>query len=437
MTDVLTDQCWPAPPSPERSRYSFGVLVKPVGAICNLDCEYCYYLRKRDLYPDGHPRMSEELMALYIRQLLEAQPDTDIEIAWHGGEPTVRGLPFYRAMVAAVDRYRRPGQHITHVLQTNGTLLDDQWGEFLAANGALVGISVDGPPRLHDAYRHDRRGRPTAERVLAGLDVLRRHGVEHNILCTVNAANASEPLTVYRYFRDELKERYLQFIPVVEQTVTADGISTDGPIDDVARVSTRSVSAEQWGAFLCAIFDEWLRRDVGSVFVQQFDAALAAWVGASPGSCVFAETCGMALALEHNGDLYSCDHFVDPEHRLGNIRETHLLDLVSSQQQQRFGLAKRDSLPSDCRGCEFKFACWGECPRNRFLTTAAGEPGLNYLCAGYKRYFGHVAGPMRLMAELLRAGRAPSEVIELFARAPRNGPCPCGSGRKAKHCHCR
>lgn len=403
-------------------------MTKPIGAICNLDCEYCYYLKKLALYPTGSPRMSHELLDMYVKQLLESQAGPEVEIAWQGGEPTVIGLPFFEEAMAAVERHRRPGQRVTHALQTNGTLLNDAWGEFFAAHDVLVGISLDGPAELHDRYRHDKRGRPTAERVLKGLEVLRRHNVEHNILCTVNAANADHPLDVYRYFRDDLGETFIQFIPIVEHEPL--------PLRPEA-VTDRSVRPDQWGEFLCAVFDDWLMHDVGRVFVQEFDAALAAWVGAQPGICVFAETCGLGLAMEHNGDVYSCDHFVDPEHRLGNIHDVHLVELVSSEQQIQFGLAKRDTLPRQCRECDVRFACWGECPRNRFLTTPDGEQGLNYLCEGYKSFFHHVDGPMHLMAGLLEDNRPPSDVMTIFARAPRNAPCPCGSGRKAKHCHGR
>ena len=338
------------------------------------------------------------------------------------------GLGFFRRVVEVAERYRRPGQRLLHTLQTNATLLNDDWAAFLAEHGFLVGVSIDGPPALHDAYRVDKKGRPTSSRALEGLALLRKHGAEYNLLCTVNAANAGHPLEVYRYLRDECRGRFLQFIPVVERTPTE---------AEPAAVSERSVRPAEWGRFLVEVFNEWLCRDVGSVFVQIFDAALAAWAGVPPGLCVFSETCGDAVVLEHNGDLYSCDHFVSPEHRLGNITETHLVEMVGSDAQRRFGEHKRDSLPRYCWDCDVRFACWGECPKNRFTTTPDGEAGLNYLCAGYKEFFHHVDGPMHMMTALLREGRPASDVLGIFAGAPRNAPCACGSGRKAKYCHGR
>ena len=415
-------------PRPATAPSGFHVMAKPTGAICNLDCSYCFYLSKAELYPGARFRMSDDVMEHYVRQVLEAQEGPEVMIAWQGGEPTLMGLGFFRRVVGAAERCRRPGQRVSHTLQTNATLLNDQWAAFFAEHGFLVGVSVDGPPELHDAYRVDKKGRPTSARVLEGLGFLRRHGVEHNLLCAVNAANASHPLEVYRYLRDDCGGQFLQFIPVVEQTPTE---------ADPEAVSERSVGPVQWGHFLVEVFDEWLSRDVGTVFVQAFDAALASWCGMQPGVCVFAETCGDAIALEHNGDVYSCDHFVSPEHLLGNITETHLVELVGSGAQRRFGQDKRDSLPRYCWDCDVRFACWGECPKNRFTRAPDGEAGLNYLCAGYKEFFHHVGGPMRLMRGLLRQGRPASDVWELFASAPRNGPCPCGSGRKAKYCHTR
>lgn len=370
--------------------------------------------------------MADEVMGQYVRQLLEAHDGPEVTIAWQGGEPTLMGLGFFRRMVEVAERCCRPGQRIVHTLQTNGTILTDEWGAFLAQHHFLVGVSIDGPPALHDAYRVDKKGRPTSTRVSEGISLLRRHGVEHNLLCTVNAANADQPLEVYRYLRDDCEGQFLQFIPVVEHA----------PTEDLPEaVSTRSVSPQQWGHFLVEVFDEWLRHDVGSVFVQGFDAALASWCGLPPGVCVFAETCGDAVALEHNGDLYSCDHFVSPDHLLGNISDTHLVELVGSEKQRRFGNEKRDALPRYCWECDVRFACWGECPKNRFTRAPDGEAGLNYLCAGYKAFFHHIDQPMRLMRDLLHEGRPASHIAMVFAAAPRNAPCPCGSGNKTKHCH--
>jgi uncharacterized protein len=405
---------------------AFHVMAKPTGAVCNLDCSYCFYLSKAGLYPGAKFRMSDEVMERYIKQLLEAHEAPEVTIAWQGGEPTLMGLSFFRRAVEVAEHYRRPGQRLLHTLQTNATLLNDQWAAFLAEHGFLVGVSIDGPPALHDAYRVDKKGRPTSARVLEGLALLRRHGVDHNLLCTVNATNASYPLEVYRYLRDDCQGRFVQFIPIVEHTPSE---------AEPEAVSDRTVRAGQWGRFLVEVFDEWLRHDVGSVFVQAFDAALASWCGLQPGVCVFAETCGNAVALEHNGDVYSCDHFVSPEHLLGNIADSHLVELVASEAQRRFGEHKRNGLPRYCWSCDVRFACWGECPKNRFTRAPDGEAGLNYLCQGYKEFFHHIDGPMRLMRQLLSQGRPASYINEVFSQAPRNGPCPCGSGRKAKYCH--
>ncbi|HZE17373.1 MAG TPA: SPASM domain-containing protein, partial [Mycobacterium sp.] len=312
-------------------------------------------------------------------------------------------------------------------IQTNGTLLTDEWCSFLAEHRFLVGISIDGPRHLHDTHRLDKKGRPTFDRVIEGLQRLQAHRVDVNVLCTVNSANEEHPLEVYRFFRDRLGLRHIQLIPIVERA---------GPPDATA-VTERSVNPTAWGDFLIAVFDEWLARDVGTVFVSHFDAALASWAGTRPGLCIFGETCGDAVALEHNGDVYSCDHFVEPEHLIGNIHRTHLVELLASRPQRDFGLAKRDTLPTYCQACTVRFACQGECPKNRFVPTPDGEPGLNYLCAGYKAFFTHIDGPMRLMADLVRAGRYADEVMGILAGVGRNQPCPCGSGRKAKHCHQR
>jgi len=414
-------------PRPSTAPAAFHVMAKPTGAICNLDCAYCFYLAKESLYPDGRFRMGEEAMEIYIHQLLEAQRSAPVvTIAWQGGEPTLMGLGFFRRVMQTVERCRRPGQRIEHTIQTNATLLDDDWGAFLASHDVLVGISIDGPSSLHDTYRLDKRGRPTFERVARGLQVLRRHGVRFNVLCSVSASNSSKPLDVYRFFRDDCGARFLQFIPIVEHFPTPGNLEA---------TSDRSVTAKAWGEFLIAVFDEWLLHDVGEVSVQGFESAFGSWLGVGPGLCVFAETCGDALAIEHNGDVYSCDHFVTPEHRLGNIFSTHLIDLVASDKQRRFGSAKRDSLPQYCWDCDVRFACWGECPKNRFIKTPAGEAGLNYLCEGYKDFFHHIDGPMRLMSSLVREGRSAPEVMRILAKAPRNSPCPCGSTKKAKHCH--
>ncbi len=432
----LTRKGAPAPagnaPSlrPSTLRVPFHVLAKPTGPICNLDCEYCFFLSKESLYPGDRFRMSDDLMAEYLRQFIGAQPDGEVTVAWQGGEPTLMGVDFFRRAIESAESVRRPGQQLLHTIQTNGTLLTAEWCDLLARHRFLVGISIDGPPDIHDRYRVDKRGGPTSARVLRGLALLQSHGVDVNVLCTVHAANQDRPLDVYRYFRDELGLTFIQFIPIVER-------ENETGFQEGDTVSDRSVDPAAWGAFLEAVFDEWVTRDVGTVFVQLFDAALATWCGLPSTLCIFRETCGDALALEHNGDLYSCDHFVEPDHLLGNITTTTMVELVTSPKQRAFGQAKANSLPAYCRSCAVRFACNGECPRNRFTLTPDGEPGLNYLCAGYKSFFTHIDGSMRLMAQLLRSGRYADEIRGILATAGRNDPCPCGSGRKAKACHGR
>ncbi|MFO7709728.1 MAG: anaerobic sulfatase maturase, partial [Desulfobacterales bacterium] len=351
----------------------------------------------------------------------------------------------FRRAVELQNKHRRPGMRFENTLQTNGTLLTDDWCAFLRENNFLVGISIDGPRRIHDVHRKDKGGRPTFKRVLHGLRLLQRHGVETNVLVTVNRNNAASPLEVYRFLRDEARVSWIQFIPAIER-MQAGVVS---PHQEGTDVSPRSVTPEQWGSFLTAVFDEWVRNDVGRVFVQTFEAAVRSWLGlGSSGMCVFDPTCGHGLALEHNGDLYACDHFVEPGHLLGNILKTPMADLAASERQLRFGRAKLESLPRLCRECAVRFACHGECPRNRFLTTPEGEPGLNYLCAGYKRFFEHADTPLKLLAELLRRGRPAAQVMSLLSHAEeqsrsrsgsgkisRNASCPCGSGLKYKRCH--
>lgn len=432
----------PEPHSPS----GFHLLAKPTGAICNLDCAYCFFLEKEHLYTGSKFRMSEDMQERYIRQLIEAHQTDSVTIAWQGGEPTLMGLDFYRRMIALVEKYRRPGMSFLHTMQTNGTLLDDEWCAFFKENNFLVGISIDGPRELHDVYRVDKGGQPTFDRVMRGIRLLQTYEVEFNILTTVNRVNADHPLEVYRFIRDDIGADWMQFIPVVERVDEGGGRAM---IQQGHIVSERSVKPQQFGHFLSTIFDEWVRRDVGRVYVQTFEAAVSNWLGRpSSGMCVFNATCGEGLALEHNGDLYACDHFVEPDYLLGNITDTHMGELVASPQQLKFGQDKRDTLPGYCRACDVRFACHGECPKNRFIETPDGEPGLNYLCAGYKHFFHHIAYPMQIITGLLRRGYPADEVLlvlaqedakwqALFARTGRNDPCPCGSGRKYKQCHAR
>jgi uncharacterized protein len=370
--------------------------------------------------------MNDDLLKLFIRQQIDTQQTPEVSFNWQGGEPTLMGLDFFKHSVDYVEKYKRPDQKVLYTIQTNGTKIDNEWAAFLKQHNFLVGLSMDGPKEYHDAYRVNKGGQGTFDHVMKGWEILMQHGVDVNILCTVNAANANKPLEVYHFFRDELKAQYMQFIPIIER-VTPETLSlanqgwSEHPgherplytqMGDL--VTERSVKPEQFGRFLVAIFDEWVRRDVGMVFVQTFDAALANWLG-QPSLCIFQRTCGESLALEHNGDLYACDHFVEPDFLLGNIRKTHMIDLVSSDQQRKFGQDKFDTLPQYCRQCEVLFACYGECPRNRFSHTPDGEPNLNYLCAGYKQFFTHIDRPMRIMAQLLRSGRYADEVMGILA----------------------
>ncbi len=422
------------------SRPAFHVMSKPTGARCNLDCEYCFFLKKEALYPGSTFRMSDAVMEAHIRQTIAAHANApEVTIAWQGGEPTLMGLEFFRRAMEVEERYRRPGLTIRNTIQTNGVILNDDWGAFLGEHNFLVGISLDGPREMHDRYRKDKAGNPTFDKVMRGLRLLQKHGVDYNVLCTVNSANADHGLEVYRFFRDEVGAEFMQFIPIVERAEAGDA-------ERPGAVTGRSVGSSQWGTFLNTIFDEWVARDVGKVFVQMFDGVLASWVRGESTLCIFQATCGDGVALEHTGDLYSCDHFVEEKHFLGNILETDIGDLVGSEKQRKFGQAKNDTLPQYCRDCEFLFACHGECPKNRFLETPDGEPGLNYLCSGLKLFFAHVDRPMAIMAELLRRGRPAADIMRILPfeeqrlrqaaqQAGRNAPCPCGSGMKAKRCH--
>ena len=420
---------------------AFHLMTKPRGAICNLDCKYCYFLSKENLYPNSDFRMSETLLEEYTRQYIEAQRVPEVTFAWQGGEPTLMGLDFYKQAARYQQKYKKSGMRIFNALQTNAVTLDDEWCEFFAKNDFLIGVSLDGPQHLHDEYRVDKGGAPTFSKVMRGIEFLKKHGVEFNILTTVHAANAKYPLEIYRFFRDEVKTQFIQFIPIVER-------DNDTGYQEGNTVTNRSVTAKQYGDFLNTIFDEWVRHDVGKIYVQIFDVALAAWTGNNPGLCIFEETCGKALALEHNGDVYSCDHYVEPDYNLGNIIDIPLTEIVISENQQAFGLAKRDTLPQYCLDCDVRFVCNGGCPKNRFIETPDGEVGLNYLCEGYKSFFTHIKEPMEFMARELAYRRPPANVMfymhkqdteleAIFAKTGRNDPCPCGSGIKFKKCHGR
>jgi len=389
---------------------SFQVIVKPRGSQCNLRCAYCYSLSKEDPYPGSGFRMSEELLAEFTRQYTAASVGPEVLFTWQGGEPTLMGLEFYQRAVAWQRTCCPPAKYCTNTIQTNGTLLDDTWCRFLREQAFLVGVSLDGPPDLSDAYRRDQAGRLTSGRVLAGLRLLQDWRVETTLLVAVHAANAPFPHHVYCYLRDEVGAHYIRFFPIAEHTGKG--------------LSARSVTAEQYGQFLTGIFDEWVRSDVGRVHVQSFDAALGAWLGQPSSLCAFGETCGQGLVLEHNGDVFACDYYVDPSHCLGNLLETRLVELAHSPGQVRFGLDKRDQLPEECRTCPVRFACQGGCPKDRFYPNNGvplssngssgngGTPGLNTLCAGYKTFFTHIDAPMRFMAAELKAGRPAANVMQ-------------------------
>ena len=431
-------------------RRPFHLIAKPSGAACNLACEYCFFLSKSQLYPGSTQRMDDEVLQAYIQGILETHPGPVVTISWQGGEPTLMGIDFFQRAVALADSLRRPGQSVRHTLQTNGTLVDTAWAAFFAEHGFLVGVSVDGPADIHDRYRVDRGGHPTLDRVLRGIGHLVEHGVEWNALATVNAASEAQGREVYGFLRDHVGARYVQFIPVVERAtaetlpVMQEGWGQQRSSGLLYRqagalVTDRSVSPAGYGRFLIDVFEDWVRRDVGTVSVQMFEVALAHQLGVAPGLCVHAETCGDALALEHTGDVYRCDHYVEPDHLVGNLLEEPLDAIVASPGQRAFGEAKSDALPRACRECDVRSACHGGCPKDRFVRDRDGEPGLNHLCPSYRAFFGHVDRPMRLMAEELRSGGTAAGIINVYAtedaRRGRNEPCPCGGGRKWKRCH--
>ena len=399
----------------------FQVFVKPAGAVCNLDCEYCYYRDKSSLYPDAVTfRMTESLLEEYILQHFDAAHGPDVSFSWHGGEPTTLGMSFFQKAVDLQCKHKPPGWRVRNGIQTNGILLDDAWCRFLADEGFSVGLSLDGPADLHDAYRLTRGRQPTHAQTMRAYNLLRKMEIPTDILCVVHNLNVIAPLTVYRFFR-EIGCKYLGFLPVVERSPgTMNGVSPHTP------------SAADYGAFLCKIFDEWIGRDVGRITVQSFEEAARPALGLEHSLCVFRETCGQIPVLEHNGDFFPCDHFVDREHRMGNIRETPLGHLLESEAQWNFGNAKRDALPQFCRDCEVLAMCNGGCPKYRFICTPDGQPGLNYLCAGLKSFFQHSRAPLENLAA--RQRKPVPRFRPATTRAGRNDLCPCGSGRKYKRC---
>lgn len=390
------------------------VMLKPAGAHCNLACKYCYYLEKNKLYPTAQRHlMSNEMLEQFTREYIEAQTMNQVLFTWHGGEPLLRSIDFYRKALSLQQKYAG-GRRIDNVIQTNGTLLTDEWCEFFAQNHWLVGISIDGPQPDHDHYRLTAAGKPSWQKVMQGIKLLKKHGVEWNAMAVVNAYNANHPLEFYRFFKENGCQ-FLQFTPIVERlTRHEDGRTLASLADkDEISLSEASVAPEQWGYFLCAIFDEWVRKDVGKIFVEIFDCTLANWMGISPGICAYSKECGHAGVMEHNGDVYSCDHFVFPEYKLGNIRDHSLIDMLYGEQQQEFSRLKHSSLPRQCKECDMEFACHGECPKNRFMKDKYGDSGLNYLCPGYYHYYQHVAPYMDYMKQELMAQRPPSNIMKV------------------------
>lgn len=423
------------------TNYAFGrplyVMLKPVGAACNMRCEYCYYLEKSKLVKSCSPAiprregesedergemreesggrvanvMSDELLERFVREYIESQTTPEIMFTWHGGEPLLRSIDFYKKVLKLQRIYAR-GRRISNSIQTNGTLLNDEWCRFLRDNNFLVGVSIDGPKEFHDAYRHFAGGRPSFDRVMRGIELLKKHGVEWNGMAVVNNLNSDHPKEFYQFFK-QIGCKYLQFTPIVERvTVRKDGLNLAPGMQEGGCVTDYSVTPEQWGKFLCGVFDEWVRNDVGEIFVQLFDATLANWVGVAPGICTMSRQCGHAAVMEHNGDVYSCDHFVFPDHWLGNLKEKTITEMMYSEKQREFARMKSAMLPRQCRECRFLFACNGECPKNRFVSDCYGEPFLNYLCRGYREFFSHSAPYFDYMKGELSAGRPPSNVMK-------------------------
>jgi len=390
------------------------VMLKPAGAHCNLACKYCYYLEKNKLYPTAQRHlMSNEMLEQFTREYIEAQTMNQVLFTWHGGEPLLRSIDFYRKALSLQQKYAG-GRRIDNVIQTNGTLLTDEWCEFFAQNHWLVGISIDGPQPDHDHYRLTAAGKPSWKKVMQGIKLLKKHGVEWNAMAVVNAYNVNHPLEFYRFFKENGCQ-FLQFTPIVERLTRHEDGRTLASLADKNEIplSEASVTPEQWGYFLSAIFDEWVRKDVGKIFVEIFDCTLANWMGISPGICAYSKECGHAGVMEHNGDVYSCDHFVFPEYKLGNIRDHSLIDMLYGEQQQEFSRLKHSSLPRQCKECDMEFACHGECPKNRFMKDKYGDSGLNYLCPGYYHYYQHVAPYMDYMKQELMAQRPPSNIMKV------------------------
>ncbi len=413
---------WPAPIG---GRRAYHAMIKPIGAICNLDCTYCYYLHKKELLgSDQKFRITDEILETHIRQYIEGQDRSEVVFSWQGGEPTLLGIEFFEKVVALEQKYKKPNQRVENDLQTNGTLLNEDWGKFLRKNNFLVGLSIDGPKALHDNYRIANDGKPTFDKVFAASQMLHRHGVPFNTLSVINRVNAKRPLDVYRFLKTEVRPRQMQFIPCVEPKVFREIApqrwdpatlpvqdspgSHPGHPDSV--VTDWSIDPDDWGYFLCKVWDDWYHRDIGKVFVNHFETAVAQWRGMDSQLCIYHEFCGKGVAMEHDGSLYSCDHYVYPEYKLGNIMEISSSRMVFSDEQQKFGMNKFNSLPRQCRDCAFLFACNGECPKNRLIRTKDGEPGLNYLCSGLQKYWHHIDADVKDICRRLAQNQSPEPV---------------------------
>jgi uncharacterized protein len=408
------------PPIYPGTKPRFHAMVKPTGAICNLDCAYCYYLHKEELLgSDSKFRISDEILEAHIRQYIEGQSGDEVVFSWQGGEPTLLGVTFFEKVVALEKKYKRPHQNIENDLQTNGVLLNDEWCAFLRDNRFLVGLSIDGPQELHDRFRVDKGGQPTFEKVFAAGQLLQKYKIPFNTLTVVNRVNAKKPLDVYRFISRELRPRQLQFIPCVEPKVFENTApkkwdpaalpvqearaAHPGNPDSV--VTEWSVDPDDWGYFLRKVWDDWYRRDYGKIHVNLFETAVAQWMGMASQLCIYNDFCGKGVALEHDGSVYACDHYVYPEYKLGNIAEKHISRMIFSDEQRKFGFAKRDDLPQQCRECKYLFACNGECPKNRLIRTRDGEPGLNYLCSGLMKFWQHIDGDMKgILQQVERSG---------------------------------
>lgn len=392
---------------------AFSTMVKPIGSLCNMDCHYCYYLDKENIYGKKEPKMSDDMLEEYIKQYIEANEVPVVSFAWHGGEPLLTGIDYYRKAVEFQNKYKGD-KRVENTLQTNGTLVNSEWCDFWRENDFLIGVSIDGPKSIHDSFRLDKGGRPTFDRVVESIALMAKHSVQYNTLSTINSLSEGRGSEVYRFLKS-IGSRYMQFLPVVEYVTQPEGsrrVNIVTPNTEGSHLAEWSVSSRGFGQFMNDVFDLWVLNDVGRYYVQLFDVSLAQWVGAQPGLCAFTETCGDALVVEHNGDVFSCDHFVYPEYKVGNITESHLADMIKSQKQFAFGINKRNTLPSECLRCKYYFACRGECPKHRFDTSERGEKGMNALCAGYKSFFTHIDPYMKFMSERLAQKQPPAMVMQ-------------------------